>query len=77
MKNFKIRERGNLQFRAKATNALNHPLWRNPSAEVISSTNGNVITNVLGTTTNRASVGGGYRLLRSVRASISDNRSTN
>lgn len=63
MKNFKIRERGNLQIRATATNALNHPLWRNPSAEVISSTNGNVITNVLGTTTNRASVGAGYRII--------------
>jgi hypothetical protein len=63
MKNFRFAEKATFQLRATATNAFNHPLWRNPSAEVISSTNGNQITNVLGTTTNRASIGAGYRII--------------
>jgi hypothetical protein len=62
-KNFHLTEKTQFQFRATASNALNHPLFSNPDTTITDGAFGQ-ITKVLGQTSNRASVGAaGYRIL--------------
>jgi hypothetical protein len=42
LKNFRVREGTNLQFRAEALNVLNHPNWGNPNTTFGSATFGRV-----------------------------------
>ena len=67
MKSIRLTERARLQFQAKASDALNHPLFNSPGSfpyvEVLDSTNGNQLRSVLGHLTNRGSFGAGYRMI--------------
>lgn len=66
-KSVRLSERARLQFQAKSSNVLNHPLFNNPGdfpyVEVLDSTNGNRLSSVLGHLTNRAAFGAGYRMI--------------
>jgi hypothetical protein len=66
-KNVRLSEHARLEFQAKASDVLNHPIFQNPGSfpyvEVLDSTNGNRLRSVLGHVTNRGSLGAGYRMM--------------
>jgi hypothetical protein len=63
-KNFRLGERATLKFLGIATNAFNHPIFRNPNTTITSGGFGR-ITSILGSSTNRDSLGAsGSRLIQ-------------
>jgi hypothetical protein len=67
IKSVRLSEHARLEFQAKASDVLNHPIFQNPGGfpyvEVLDSTNGNRLTRVLSHLTNRGSLGAGYRMM--------------
>jgi hypothetical protein len=68
-KNFKIRERGNVELRAESFNLTNTPQFANPSASTTSATFG-YVTSTLGSGTGVNGTGGGRALQLGVKVSF-------